>query len=177
MILQGFVTKQPPLSPCWAHICAHIWAHMGPTNWAPYLFHPTVPYYIPLKETIRNPWAQTWAHHGPTMHPKWTQNRPQTQPKMVPTFTQIDPNGPKIGPNWAPREPKGPNMDPKCAHKGPYGLCMGPEMSVEQTLIADSPRAALMTKTNHIQTTETHIQQYQRNHRYETHFPNSTIPM
>jgi hypothetical protein len=38
-------------------------------------------------------------------------------------------------------------MDPTLAHKGPYRALMGPKVAVEQTLIADSTKPNLMTKT------------------------------
>ena len=43
-------------------------------------------------------------------------------------------------------------MDPISTHNGPrigpYGALVGPEVSVEQTVIADSPTPTFMTKTN-----------------------------
>ncbi len=55
--------------------------------------------------------------------------------------------GPKWIPNGLEMGPKRHNMGPKWAHMGPHGALMGPKVSVEQTLIADSPRRNFMTKT------------------------------
>jgi hypothetical protein len=74
---------------------------------------------------------------GPTMG-KRAQNGPCIRPNIDPTWAQMDPTGPNMG----------PKMDPRWVHKGPYGALMGPKVSVEQTLIADSPRPTFMTKTN-----------------------------
>jgi hypothetical protein len=73
--------------------------------------------------------AQTRAHHhGPIIslhHGPWALKRTQIDPK----FGQNGPEWTQIEPKWAPRRGK----------VGPYWALRGARVSVEQTLIADSP--------------------------------------
>ena len=107
---------------CLAPLWAKTWAQMGPLR--------------------AQPWAHHGPKHGPKMDPEWAQSGPRMVPKWVPKGTQMDQQLIQNG------SPRGPKMRPKWAHMGPYGALMGPKVSVEQTLIADSPRPTFMTKTN-----------------------------
>jgi hypothetical protein len=57
--------------------------------------------------------------------------------------------GPWMGPNGPTLNicPKGPKRTPPYAHIDPYGAFIGPNVSVGETVTADSPRPTIMTKT------------------------------